>query len=81
MRLVGPLVENARLDHICWLLEIIERERHHELLFSMKNLQELGANPSPYIVPVLPCPFPNEVVKGENFVLIDLLKSLPGGSS
>ena len=29
---------------------------------------------------VLPRPLPNEVVKGENFVLEDFLKSLPGGS-
>ena len=30
---------------------------------------------------VLPCPFPNEVVKGEHFVIADLLKSLPRGST
>ena len=47
----------------------------------MKNLQELGASPFPYIVPVLPHPLPNEVVKGEHFVLADPLKSLPGGPS
>ena len=70
-------MEKARLDRICRLLEIIERERHHELLLSMKNLQELGISPFPYIVSVLPRPLPNEVVKGEHFVLVDLLKSLP----
>ena len=72
-------MEKARLDHICWLLEITERERHHELLMSVKNLQELGTSPFPYIVFVLPCPLPNEVIKGEHFVIVDLLKSLPGG--
>ena len=30
---------------------------------------------------VLPRPLPNEVVKGKHFVLTDLLKSLPGGST
>ena len=63
------------------MLEIIEREHYHELLLSVKNLQNLGANPFPYIVPVLPRPLPREVVKGEYFVLADLLKSLPRGST
>ena len=74
-------VEKARLDRIRRLLEIIERESHHELLLSAKNLQDLGANPFPYIVLVLPRPLPSEVVKGHHFILIDLLKSLPGGST
>ena len=30
---------------------------------------------------VLPRPLPSEVIKGKHFVLADLLKSLPGGSS
>ena len=47
----------------------------------MKNLQDLGVNRFPYIVHVLPRPLPREVVKGEHFVLVDLLKSLPEGSS
>ena len=29
----------------------------------------------------LPRPLPNEVIKGDHFVLVDLLKSLPGGFS
>ena len=74
-------VEKVRLVCIYRLLEIIERECYHELIFSVKNRQELGASPSPYIVHVLPRPLPNEVVKGEHFVLADLLRSLPGGSS
>ena len=74
-------MEKARLDHIRQLLEITERERHHELLLSAKNLQDLGVSPFPYIVHVLPCPLPSEVVKGEHFVFADLLKSLLGGSS
>ena len=70
-----------RPDRIYWLLEIIERERHYELLLSVKNLQELGTSPFPYIVHALPRPLPSEVFKGEHFVLADLLKSLPEGSS
>ena len=62
-------------------LEITARERRYELLLSVKNLQELGTSPFSYIVPVLPHPLPNEVVKGEHFVLENLLNSLPGGSS
>ena len=61
-------------------LEINERERS-KLLLSMKNLQELGSNPFPYITPVIPRPLPGEVVGGERFVLVDLLKSISGSSS
>ena len=57
------------------------REHHHELLLSVKNLHDLGANPFPYIVHVLPRPLPSGVVKGEHFVLAHLLTSLPGGFS
>ena len=74
-------MDKARLDCIRWLLEITERECHHELLLFINNLQDLGASPFPYIVLILPRPLPNEVVKGEHFVLTDLLKSLLGGSS
>ena len=69
------------MDCLRRLFEISERERNHELLLSMKNLQELGANPFSHIVSVLPCHFPSEVVKGKHFVLANLLKSLLGGSS
>ena len=68
-------MDKARLDSISWQLEIKERERNHELLLSMKNLQELGASIFPYIVPVLPRPLP-----GEHFVLSDLLKLISRGS-
>ena len=63
------------MDRIHRLLEITERERHHELLLSVKNLQDLGASSFLYIVHVLPRPLPSEVVKGEHFVLANLLKS------
>ena len=70
-----------RLDRIRQLLEITEREHHHELLLSVKNLQDLGASLFPDIVFVLPRPLPSEVVKGEHFVLADILKLFPGGST
>ena len=74
-------VERASLDHIRRLLDIIERERNHELLLSVKNLRELGASPFNYIVPVIPRSLPKELVKGEHFILTNLLKSIPGRSS
>ena len=63
------------------MLEITEQEHNHELLLSVKNFQEFGVSPFPYIFPILPRPFPEELVKGEHFVLKDLLKSIPGSSS
>ena len=66
-----------RLGRINRLLEIIEKEHNHELLLSVKNLHELGASPLPYIVLVLPHPLPSELIKGEYFVIADLLKLLP----
>ena len=47
----------------------------------MKNLRELDANPFCYIVPVIPCPLPTKLVKGEHFVLADLFDSILGSSS
>ena len=74
----------ARVNHmflnISRLLEISERERS-ELLLSVKNSQELGSSPFPYIAPVIPRPLLGEVVRGEHFVLVDLLKSISSSSS
>ena len=61
-------------------LEITERERN-ELLLSVKNSQELGSSPFPYIAPAISRPLPGEVVGGEHFLLADLLKSISGSSS
>ena len=80
----GKLVnwaEKARLDSIKWLLEITERECNHELLLSEKNLHELGTSPFPYIVLVIPRPLSKELIKGEHFILDDLLKSISSSSS
>ena len=65
--------------NISRLLEITKRERN-ELFLLVKNLQELGSSPFPYIAPVILRPLPGEVVRGEHFILIDLLKSIPGSS-
>ena len=62
------------------LLEITKRECN-ELLLSVKNLQELGSSPFPYITFVIPRPLPGEAVRGEHFVLTNLLKLIPCSSS
>ena len=73
------LVNYMFLNISRWL-EITERERS-ELLLSMKNSQELGSSPFPYIAPVIPRPLPREVIGGEHFVFANLLKSISGSSS
>ena len=74
-------VEKVSFEKIRKLLEIFERERHHEVLFTLKNLGNLSRNPTPYILFVIPRPLPTEVVEGEHFVTIDLLHLLSGSSS
>ena len=74
----------ARVNHmflnISRWLEITKRERS-ELLLYVKNSQELGSDPFPYIAPVIPRPLPGEVVRGQHFVLAEILKSVSGSSS
>ena len=74
-------MEKARLDRIRQLLEITKRECNHEFLLFAKNLHELGASPFTYIAPVIPRPLPGELIKGEHFILADLLKLIPSSSS
>ena len=74
-------VEKASLESIRRLIEITEGEHNHGLLLSLKNLRELGANPFLYIVPVIPRMLLVELVRGEHFVIADLLESIPGSSS
>ena len=62
---------NRMFLNISRRLEITERERN-ELLLSVKNSQELGSSPFPYIAPVIPRPLLGEVIGGEHFVLYDL---------
>ena len=47
----------------------------------MKNLNELGTSPFPYIITIIVCPLPEELIKGEHFTIADLLKSIPSSSS
>ena len=70
---------NRMFLNINRLLEITERERS-ELLLSVKNSQELSSSPFPYIAPVIPRSLSGEVVRGEHFVIVDLLKSISGSS-
>ena len=71
---------NRMFLNISRLFEINERECN-ELLLSVKNSQELGSNPFPYIAPIIPRPLPREVVRGEHFVIADLLKLISSISS
>ena len=71
---------NRMFLNISRLLEITERERS-ALLLSVKNSQELSSSPFPEMAPVISRPLLGEVVKGEHFVLADLLKSISGSSS
>ena len=74
-------VEKAGFKKIQKLLEISERERHHKILLTVKNLCELSHNPSSYILPVIPRHLPTEVVEGEHYVIADLPTLVPGSSS
>ena len=74
-------VEKAGLENIRQLLEIMEAQHNLELLLIVKNLRELGGNLFSYIIPIVPRSLPAEVIKGEHFVLIDLLKLVSGSSS
>ena len=71
---------NRTFLNISQLLDITKRERN-ELLLSVKNLQELGSSPFPYLAPVIPRPLPGEAFRGEHFVLVNLLKLIFGSSS
>ena len=74
-------VEKASFEEIRKLLEIFERERHHKVLLTLKNLGDLSRNLAPYSVSVIPRPLPTEIMEGERYVTTDLLNLLPGSSS
>ena len=74
-------VEKANFEKIRKLLEILELERHHEVLLALNNLGDLSHNPTPYIFPVILCPLPTEIVEWEHYVTVDLLNVLLGSSS
>ena len=66
---------NRMFLNISRWLEITERESN-ELLLAVKNSQELSSSPFPYIAHVIPLLLPGEVVGGEYFVFVDLLKKV-----
>ena len=68
-------MEKAGFKKIQKLLEIFERERHHEILLTMKNLHELSRNPSPYTLLVIPYSLPKEIVEGEHYVIMGNVQS------
>ena len=47
----------------------------------MNNLHDLSRHPSPYSVPIVPCPLPSEVVEGEHFVTEELLNLIQSSLS
>ena len=74
-------VEKTSFEKIRKLLEISERELHHEVLLTLKNLGDLSRNPSPYNILVIPRPPPIEILEGEHYIIVDLLNLLPGSLS
>ena len=74
-------MEQANFKKIQRLLEISERERHHEIFLTAKNLRELSRSSSPYIIPVIPLPLPAKIVEREHYVIADLLNLVSGGST
>ena len=74
-------MEKASFKKIQRLIDISEQERHHEILFTAKNLCELSRGPSPYIIPVIPRPLPVEIVEGEHYAIAKLLNLALGSSS
>ena len=74
-------MEKASFKKIQRLLEISKQEHHHEIILIAKNLHELSRSPSPYIIPVIPCPLPVEIVEGEHYVIADLLNLASTSSS
>ena len=73
-------VERASFTKIRRLLEIFEQERHHEVLYTMKNLHDLTGHPSPYSVLIILRPLSSEIMEGEHFITADLLSLIPGSS-
>ena len=66
-------VEKASFDRLNKLFEIAATERHHQTLFTARNLLVVVREPQPYITNILPRRLPKRVVSVEYFVLKDLL--------
>ena len=74
-------VEKSSIEKIRRLLEIFERERHYQVLLTRENISAVRHNPTPYTLPVIPLPFPSNVVEGEHFVLADVWRLVSSGAS
>ena len=74
-------VEKASLEKIRRLLEVSEWERYYKVLMALRNLADVRHNPTCYNLLVILCLLPSEVVVGEHFVNIDLLRLISGGTS
>ena len=73
-------VEKESFKKIRRLLEISERDRQYKVLLTSKNLADVGRNPDPYSLPIIPHLLPSEIVVGEHFVTADLWHLISGGA-
>ena len=74
-------VEKSSIEKICRLLEISERERHYQVLLTLENISAVRRNPAPYTLPVIPRPWPSNVVEGEHFMLADVRRLVSSSAS
>ena len=74
-------VEKSSIEKIRRLLEISEWECHYQVLLTRENIATVRRNPDPYTLPVIPRPFPSNVVEGEHFVLADVRCLVSGNAS
>ena len=65
-------VEKASFDRLNKLFKITAIERHHQTLFSARNLMAVVREPQPYVLNIFLRRLPKVVVPGEHFVLKDL---------
>ena len=74
-------MEKSSFEKIRRLLEVSERERYCKVLLTLENISAMRHNPAPYNLPVIPRPFPSDVVEGEHFVVADLRHLVSRGAS
>ena len=74
-------VEKASFEKIRRLLEVSERERHYKVLLTLKKLADVRGNSTCYNLLVNPRLLPSELVVGEQFVNVDLLRLISSGVS
>ena len=74
-------MEKSSFEKIRRLLKVSERERHCKVLLTPENISAVRYNPAPYNLPVIPRPFPRDVIEGEHFVVADLRCLVSRGAS